>query len=160
VSRLRARAILTKYLVQMTVDVVGRGAGVVDPLRHAGLPVMPYSGGEAAANPARFVNRNAEAWWAFREGLEAGLIDLDPEDSVLAAQLQSRKWKHDASQRRIEIESKDKMKERGLPSPDRADAAVMAWYGGGATVNDPGTVLQDDSGTPPTITGDLLTMQT
>lgn len=160
VSRLRARALITKFSAPMSCDVVGLGAGVVDPLRAQGLEVFPFSGGEAAMDPARFVNKNAEAWWAFREGLEAGLIDLDPEDTVLAAQLQSRKWKHDASQRRIEIEKKDKMKERGLPSPDRADAAVMSWYEGVAHVPNPDTVLQDDSGQPTSITGDLLTKAT
>jgi hypothetical protein len=30
----------------------------------------------------------------------------------------------------IQLEKKDDMKERGLTSPDRADALVMAWYGG------------------------------
>ena len=30
----------------------------------------------------------------------------------------------------IMLEKKEDMKERGLKSPDRADALVMAWYGG------------------------------
>lgn len=159
-SSRRAAAVLRKHPMQMSVDVVGLGAGVYDPLRAQGHPAVPFSGGEKAANPGRFVNRNAEAWWAFREALEAGLIDLDPEDTVLASQLQSRKWKHDASQRRIEIESKDKMRERKLPSPDRADAAVMSWYEGGVSVPDADTVLPDKADGPTTITGDLLTIKT
>jgi hypothetical protein len=69
-------------------DVVGLGGGPTDDLRNAGYGVVPYNGGEAARNPRRFQNRRAEAWWAMREGLQAGLIDLDPLDLTLAAQLQ------------------------------------------------------------------------
>lgn len=128
-SARRAEQYLNDF-IDIQIDVVGLGAGVVDPLSHAGYRVISFSGGEAATNPQRFVNRNSEAWWAFREGLEAGLIDLDPADEVLAAQLQSRRWKEDASGRRIEVERKEAMLKRGVKSPDRADAAVLAWYEG------------------------------
>ena len=43
---------------------------------------------------------------------------------MLAAQLGSIKWTVD-SRGRIKIESKDDMRKRGLPSPDRADALAM-----------------------------------
>ena len=49
------------------------------------------------------------------------IIDIDPDDDKLAAQLGSIKWGID-SRGRIKIESKDDMRKRGLPSPDRADA--------------------------------------
>jgi len=163
VSRQRAQAILDtpRYRYSpFTVDVVGLGAGVFDPLNNGGYPVRAFSGGEAANDATRFVNRNSEAWWAFREGCEAGLIDLDPEDLTLAAQLQSRKWRLDTSQRRIRIESKDEMKQRGVKSPDRADAAIMAWYGGAKVVDDPATVLETGIGEELSITGDLLRLAT
>jgi hypothetical protein len=66
--------------------------------------------------------------------MEDGLIDLDPEDDVLAAQLGSVKWGIDSSGR-IFIESKDDMRERGLPSPDHADAAVMSTVNVGSAVD-------------------------
>ena len=145
----------------MLVDEVGLGAGVYDPLKLGGWNVQPFSGGEAAFEDRRFVNRNSEAWWAFREGLGAGLIDLDPADTVLAAQLQSRKWRLDASQRRIRIETKDEMKQRGVKSPDRADAAVLSWYEGARGVDNVEAVLKRNVWEPPTtITGDLLTVKT
>ena len=36
----------------------------------------------------------------------------------------------------IALEKKEDMKDRGLKSPDRADALVMAWYGGRFTTYD------------------------
>lgn len=162
VSRRRAQALLedrrTRHL-EMTIDVVGLGAGVVDPLSALGYRIAPYSGGEQANDPTRFTNRNAEAWWAFRDGLRAGLIDLDPEDLTLASQLQSRKWKIDPQGKRIRLETKDEMAKRGLPSPDRADAAIMSWYEGVRTVGDPDSLLPD-KGEQSSIAGDLLTIQT
>jgi hypothetical protein len=139
-----------KY-VPMTIDVVGLGAGVFDPLANQGYRVHPFNGGEQAREPERYVNRRTEAWWVFRQAMEAGLIDLDPADELLAAQLQQPKWREDAG-RRIRLETKEEMAKRGLKSPDRADAAVMAWYEP-AQVGDPSTVL---TGENESIAGDLL----
>ena len=55
-------------------------------------------------------------------------IDIDPDDDKLAAQLGSIKWGID-SRGRIKIKSKDDMRKRGLPSPDRADAMSIAFAG-------------------------------
>lgn len=162
VSRAKAQAILdgTKARRQMTIDKVGLGAGVWAPLRNNGYNVVGFEGGVAAFDADRFVNITAEAWWGFREQMEAGLIDLDPEDEVLAAQLQSRKWKLDSSQRRIRIERKEEMKKRGVKSPDRADAVVMANFRGSRGVEDASVVLRNGPGPANTIAGDLLTMKT
>jgi hypothetical protein len=51
-------------------------------------------------------------------------MDLDPADDDLAAQLGAIKYKF-TSRGQIQIESKDDMKKRGLPSPDRADALML-----------------------------------
>jgi hypothetical protein len=58
---------------------------------------------------------------------EQGRIDLPPpgEDDKLVAQLTSIKY-FIRSDGRIILESKEDMAERGLPSPDRADAFMMA----------------------------------
>jgi hypothetical protein len=153
----KVRAVLKRNIYKpMLIDVPGMGYGVHDHLRREGFRVTPFNGGETAHDPNRFADRNAEAWWGFRESLQAGLIDLDPDDDLLAAQLQSRRWSLDASQRRIKIEKKDDMAKRGLKSPDRADAAILAWYEG-CSVPDPGVVMAEDDGS---ITGDLMAMQT
>jgi len=133
--------------VPMNVDIIGLGAGVFDRLREQKFEVGAYQGSERANNPAKFKNKRAESWWTFREMAEEGLIDLDPEDDVLAAHLQSVKWGVDSAGR-ILIENKDDVRERGLPSPDRADAAVMS-------LQVVGDFIRREA--QESITGDLLT---
>jgi hypothetical protein len=112
--------------VSAIVDVVGVGAGVYDRLIELGLPVTPYNGGEAPFDNERFVNARAEDYWNLRELFENGEIDIDELDDKLAAQLGSIKWGVD-SRGRIRIESKDDMRKRGMPPPDRADTVAMAF---------------------------------
>ena len=114
--------------VRAIVDVPGVGGGVVDRLAELDLPVVPYNGGEVPIDKERFVNARAEDYWTLRERFEQGEIDIDPDDDKLAAQLGSIKWGIDF-RGRIKTESKDDMRKRGLPSPDRADTAAMIFSG-------------------------------
>jgi hypothetical protein len=114
--------------VRAIVDVPGVGGGVVDRRTKLELPVVPYNGGEAPIDKERFVNARAEDYWTLRERFEQGEVDIDPDDDRLAAQLGSIKWGID-SRGRIKIESKDDMRKRGLPSPDRADPMAIAFAG-------------------------------
>lgn len=108
------------------IDAIGVGAGVYDRCAEWGLSVVPFVASEQAFNPARFGNRRAEVYWEFKEDLERGIIDLPEkgEDDELISQLSVIKWK--LKNGRIYIESKEDMAKRGVPSPDRADAAVMS----------------------------------
>jgi hypothetical protein len=133
-----------------TIDIIGVGAGVYDRLREQRLNVAAHQGSQAAANPAKFKNRRSEVWWTFRELMEAGLIDLDPADETLAAQLGSVKWSVDSAGR-IFVETKEDMRERGLPSPDHADAAILS------TVNAVTVLDMSKVSSTATLTGDLLT---
>jgi hypothetical protein len=109
------------------IDVVGLGGGVYDRLIEQDIPVTPYHGGETPAQPELFLNKRAEDYWYLRILAERGDLDLptDEEDDVLIAQLGSIKWSP-TSNGKIKIESKEDMRARGLPSPDRADAVAMA----------------------------------
>lgn len=107
------------------IDVIGVGAGVYDRLREQGCDVTAFNAAERAYNPARFANRRAEAFWTVRELLENGRVDLDPDDDELASQLGAIRYRLTSSGK-VLIESKDQMRARGMPSPDRADAAVVA----------------------------------
>lgn len=82
-------------------------------------------------------------------GDQRRLQGLDADDDQLAAQLGSIKWTVD-SRGRIKIESKDDMRKRGLPSPDRADAVVYCWVSMGSATID----VQSYKGEA--LTGDLL----
>jgi len=55
---------------------------------------------------------------------ESGDIDI-PDDEELLAQLTALKWKTN-SRGQIVIESKEDMRARGVPSPDKADSLVYA----------------------------------
>lgn len=113
--------------VPMQVDADGLGAGVYDLMAKNSMPVVEFRGGRKAYDSKRFKNRRAEVYWMFRVMCEDGEIDLPEhgEDDDLIAQLGSIKWELD-SKGLILIESKEDMKKRGLPSPDRADACVMS----------------------------------
>lgn len=111
-------------MVQFIMDADGLGGPVYDRAQEVGLPVSPFHAGRRAFKPKKFKNRRSEQWWAVRELFYAGLVDIDPEDEELHAQLSSIQWSMDSSGR-IEVETKKEMKKRGLPSPDRADTLMM-----------------------------------
>lgn len=116
------------HSVPMTIDVTGVGGGVVDRMKEQGYDVIPFVSSGRANRPDKFQNRRAEIFWQFRTDLELGNIDLDPEDKVLHNQLMSIKWNLTSSGK-IGIESKEDMKDRGVKSPDLADAAVYSTVG-------------------------------
>lgn len=109
---------------EIRVDGVGVGAGVVDQLVELGHDVVDMQAGTRATDPERFANARSEWYWALRERFEQGDIDIDPADDELAAQLGAIKYRYTA-RGQIQIESKDEMRKRGMPSPDRADALML-----------------------------------
>jgi hypothetical protein len=109
---------------EVRVDGVGVGAGVVDRLVELGHDVVDMQSGAAAVDSEHFANARAEWWWAVRERFEAGDMDIDPDDDELAAQVGAMKYRY-TSRGQIIIESKDEMRNRGLPSPDRGDALML-----------------------------------
>lgn len=111
------------------VDLIGIGRGVVDRARELGKPVEGVNVSESPTsddNDERFLNLRAELWWAVRERFEHGTIDIDPQDDDLAGELASLKYKR-TSTGKIQIESKEEAKRRGIASPNRADALMLAF---------------------------------
>lgn len=124
--------------VRVQVDDVGVGGGVLDPLVEDGLDAVGLNGGSACVERlkdgrARFVNARSEWYWQLRELLQDGALDLDPEDEDLAAQLVDIRWGVN-SKGQIWVEPKDDMKDRGVDSPDRADALMYSVAKPGPTV--------------------------
>jgi hypothetical protein len=113
------------------IDIIGLGAGVFDRLREQRFNVAPYQGSQAALDKLKYVNRRSEAYWTFRKLMEAGMIDVDPKDEKLAAELTAIKWTVDSAGR-VKIEPKEDYIERLGYSPNHADAAVMATVSAGA----------------------------
>ena len=106
------------------IDAGGVGAGVVDQLLELGHDVM---GVESASSPLtaepKLKNRRAEMWWLMAEWMRHGCI---PDDGELIAELTTPTMKYDATSH-IQLESKDDIKKRGLPSPDKADALALTF---------------------------------
>jgi len=109
---------------EIRVDGVGVGGGVVDRLVEQGFDVVDMQAGARPVDPDHFKNSRSEWWWIVRTLFESGEMDIDPADDDLAAQLGAIKYKY-TSRGQIQIESKDDMRKRGLPSPDRADALML-----------------------------------
>ncbi|WP_258761820.1 hypothetical protein [Bradyrhizobium arachidis] len=122
------------------VDVGGVGAGVVDILHSWGgvylervvpinfgsepqEPVILLPDGTKAAGPK---NRRAEMWMRSRDWLdEPGGADVPDTDS-LQADACGPGYHYDVNQR-LQLESKEHMRARGVRSPDEWDAVVLTF---------------------------------
>ncbi len=109
----------------VAVDEIGVGAGVVDRLREQGFPVRGINVARRARQDGLFTNLRAEGYWQLRELFASGEIVM-PNDNQLIGELAALRYSFD-SQGRIQMESKDSMRQRGLPSPDKADALMLAF---------------------------------
>jgi hypothetical protein len=107
-----------------------RGAGVVDRLRELvrarelAARVVAINVGERPRDRERFERRRDELYAALREQFPQGTIAV-AEDKT-AAQLSTLRYRY-ASSGQLAIESKDDLRARSLPSPDRADALMLAF---------------------------------
>ena len=107
------------------VDQIGIGRGIADRAKELKKPIEPVSVSNAAHDDEAFANLRAEGWWMVRELFEHDLMDLDPVDEDLAAELVTIRFKRN-SRGQIQIESKDEAKRRGVASPNRADALMLS----------------------------------
>ena len=150
-KKLNAEAGLNDF-VTMAVDADGLGAGVYDRLIELGHSVGEIRGGKAATEPDDFINARSECVLesSGAQCFERGDINIDPHDDQLAKQLGDIKWRM-TSKGRIAVETKDEMRKRGVPSPDRADALAYAF----AHVDLPVGDVESHAGE--SITGDLMT---
>ena len=102
----------------------GRGEGVIDRLRQLGYRVMEINFGGRASDSGKYANKRSEMWDRVREWLEAGAAI--PNDPDLKSELASPTYKFDAAGHLV-LEPKEKLKERGLRSPDMADALALTF---------------------------------
>ena len=122
-------ALYKKYKpVDIKVDVIGIGAGVVDRLREQGYPVNPVNVSSAPNNTELFMNLRAEIWWNLRELLDPNNKRniVFPDDEELFSDLAAVQFKYN-SRGKKQIEEKEEMKKRIQRSPDRGDAVAIAF---------------------------------
>lgn len=116
----------------LAVDVIGVGSGVVDRLREQRLPgtILDVNAGAGATDPDRMINVRAELWWNVREMFYRNEISLARLDEATYSRLRSELTGPTyrlTSSGKVQIEAKEEMKARGLPSPDLADAFCL-WH--------------------------------
>lgn len=122
----RQQKIPTAPYTRVKVDEIGIGRGVVNRAHELKqVVVLGVNVSRPAKDPQHFANIRAEGYWALRELFQNNLIDIDADDDDLAAQLVDLRYKRN-SRGQVQMESKDDIKRRGKPSPDDADALMLA----------------------------------
>jgi hypothetical protein len=109
---------------ECAIDSIGLGAGVFDALNQDGR--LPVRGVNVSTKPAdtQYLNLRAELWGKAKEWIESKITRLD--DPKLAAELTQVKYFY-TSTSKLQIESKESMRSRGLRSVDLADAFCLTF---------------------------------
>jgi hypothetical protein len=111
----------------LNVDAIGVGAYFAKHLKDLGFPVRSIRVGEKSRRPDRFINLKAELYWDLRERFEKGAVDgLKDEQAI--GQLATIRYSYNPRGQLL-IESKDDARRRGIKSPDRAEAIMLAYSG-------------------------------
>ena len=116
---------------RVNIDSIGIGAGVVDRLHELGYGdiVNGVNVATSAEDKSRYKNTRAELWDRMREWFIQDMPVEIPDSDELQTDLCGLGYKHDSSDK-LQIESKDDAKGRGLLSPDTSDALMLTFYGG------------------------------
>ena len=110
---------------RVVIDEIGVGAGVVDRLKEEGHPVRGVNVARRARDDNTFANLRGEGFWRLRDLFATGGISI-PTDNQLIGELAALRYSYD-SRGRILMEGKEAMRRRNLPSPDKADALMLAF---------------------------------
>lgn len=109
----------------INVDCTGVGSGVADRLLELGYPVQRIHFGERATQENKYPRRAEEMW----DEMKAWLQDVPcklPDCDLLQTEMTMRLYWYDSS-RRLVLEPKEKMRDRGLKSPDGGDALALTF---------------------------------
>lgn len=129
VGRLK-RIITQENPAKVFIDCIGVGAGVVDRLKEMGFDcVEGINVARTANDKERFKNSRAEYWSDMRDWFYGEMPVQIPNEDLLQAELCSLGFKENSSGQ-IQLESKDELRSRGMPSPDGADALALTFCGG------------------------------
>lgn len=121
------------------LDDGGIGHAVADQLSRKKWNINRIWNQSPAIDKSEFGNRGAEMWTVMSRIIGECQIIL-PADQLLHKQLANRFYKEQPAHGKITLESKKEAKSKGHPSPDRADAMILAFTG---------LTLEDFLGAPP-----------
>lgn len=105
------------------IDVGAMGAGVVDRLRQLHYSVTEVNFGAQSAN-ARYANKRAEMYFAVKTWMEGG--GAIPNEPTLKSELSIVEY-HFTPAGKIQLEPKEKIKEKIGKSPDLADSLALTF---------------------------------
>jgi len=115
---------INKWKPDMVCIDAGRGEGVIDRLRQLGHVIIEVNFGGKPMD-THYVNKRSEMWDAIRLWMERG--GMLPDIEELKVDLCAPTYSYGNAQNKFQLESKDKLKARGLPSPDLADALALTF---------------------------------
>lgn len=102
----------------------GNGTGVIDRLREMKYRVNEVWFGSGSESK-EWANKRTEIYALMRDWLGGGCIDTDP---ALARDLTAPEYNfYGVAKDKVMLESKESMKNRGLPSPDDGDALALTF---------------------------------
>ena len=107
------------------IDDCGMGGGVTDMLSEQRRTPTAFIGNEKSGNPL-YENKRAEGFFRLKQFFDSGDIKI-MNDPTLMEQLLTVRYKFRSNGKKT-IVSKDEMRKDNIPSPDRADALMMAMY--------------------------------
>lgn len=113
-----------KARIVVLVDVTGVGHYFAKHIADNGYEVYGFEAAGRPIDAVSFLNAKAEAYTALAEWMKRGIygvLDIDTQAQLIGIQYEP------TSTGRIQIEPKEKAKKRGLSSPDRAEALVLAF---------------------------------
>lgn len=106
----------------------GAGAGIIDRLREMGFHVFEVDFGSKSTEEQYFDHRT-ELWGKMRTWLNGAMLGgIEEADRKLIEDLVGPEYEFMGREQKIKLESKEKMKKRGLKSPDNADALAVTFH--------------------------------
>ena len=113
-------------LAEINFDCAGVGAYFATDFESFGfININGINVGEATDFPDRYRNLKAQLYWSLRERFQNGEVSgLDDDVSIM--QLASIRYEINP-RGQVQIESKDEARKRGVKSPDRAEALMLAF---------------------------------
>jgi hypothetical protein len=112
----------------VVVDIVGIGYNFALHLADQGFQVFGFNAGHKPVDTEKFLNQKSESYFRLRDGYKEGEVSHLPDalDEETEAQLCGVNYK-ERPNGRIQIEPKEEARKRGVASPDRAEAQVLAF---------------------------------
>lgn len=140
------QAVMETHATRCKIDYIGIGWGLVGMLRQTALrgchynevteceidisfcTFVPVNVGQGSTDPTRFPRLRDQLWWEIGRNLSIDRgWDLTELDEITVNQLISPTWHRDLADRHKVESKKETMKRTQRPSPNRADALLLAF---------------------------------